>query len=207
MGVVDMKAIKVFILILISLTALTTKAEENKNYREISAYMYYLECMGDFVGCSNYIAGFVQTVNMVFKNANKKNAICGLQGNIPHEFMEEVKNNSENSSQDTSEVLLKIIKKFHSCQGKNTRQEISTISAGYLHDICRNDVNFCSYYIFGFTNAVGFLAKKSSGRTTICANLNELPFRFVHEVELDSQNRLKNAIEMLDKTLSKYNSC
>lgn len=135
-------------------------------YKRIPASAQALACSGpeQQTDCKFYLAGFADTVAMMYAMNSKTNGICGDTRDLVHEFIKEVRTNPKARDAETHMLLFALLTKNHSCAKIKGRGQ-SNLSAGYLIDACKTgDVGFnlCSQYQAGFISALLFLSEQTA---------------------------------------------
>jgi hypothetical protein len=135
-------------------------------YKRIPAYLQASACSDpeQQADCKIYLAGFADTVAMMYAMNPKENGICGNTTDLIHEFIQEVRKNPKAHDAETHMLLFALLVRNHGCaEGKGRFQY--GVSAGSLIDMCRGgDIGFnlCSQYQAGFISALLFLSEQTS---------------------------------------------
>ncbi|MEZ0231539.1 MAG: hypothetical protein ACAH12_01765 [Methylophilaceae bacterium] len=121
--------------------------------------------------CKFYMAGFSDTITMLFSINPSIGGLCRSTGNLMYEFIQEVHDNQNASQAETHMVLYALLTKNQNC-GKTKSPFQYFLSAGSLLDMCHaGDIGFdlCSRYQAGFISALLFLSEET-GEPILCGH-------------------------------------
>jgi hypothetical protein len=135
-------------------------------YKRIPAHLQALACSDpeQQIDCKFYLAGFADTVSMMYAMNSKTNGICGDTRDLVHEFIQEVRTSPKARDAETHLLLFALLTKNHSC-AKIKGLAQSNFSAGDLIDTCKTGnlgFNLCSQYQTGFISALLFLSEQTA---------------------------------------------
>ena len=184
-------------------------------YKHIPANVQALACSASDqqADCKMYMAGFADTVAMMYAMNSNSSGVCGDTSDLMHEFIHAVQENPKAREAETHKLLFALLAKNHSCKTVQERG-YSYLTVGSLIDICKaGDIGYglCSQYEAGFISALLFISERTE-TAVLCGDR-----RLINSVSLsnmlnekqqeDYKVRRDSAVKVMSKELMSVMPC